>query len=279
MAVDTLWGEAVWGASYWGNTVGWANTLYPLRRAINFEPFEFLPGSETALAVSFNHDEMVSKGGFSGMKVFYVSKSVIRSRPFDIFSPLFDNNETSLIFQPVEPILESSEGEYYLYYGYTKGVYSSLITDNYWNPLTTQITDIPGGVNSRLSLSRPTVDWKDGDSLTAGAKASFNFTGDKISVGFKKGPDRGVASVQVDDQELVLIDTYNPIDAIVYETIQSFSSLAEHRVLLTVTGAKAPQSSGFGIGIKDIKYVQMLIGELQEEEYRSEIRESYIVGA
>ncbi len=276
--VYSIWGLAKWGWSAWRSPPVWNDELYPIRRAIKFDPLDFLPGSETALSLKFNHQIMDSMGGFNGMKIVYLGgeNGIVRPLPFTVVSS--SESESTLIFDRENPIVETTDNEYYLYYGYTKGVILPQLSGNSWDREASEVVDYPGAVYSRLSFSRPTVDWVNGISATAGAKASFVFQGDQLKVNFKRGPDKGQVLISIDDDAPFLFDTY---DATAHDedfVVGINQEIAEHRVIFTVAGTKSGQSSGVEVGISDIKYNQILIGELQEEEYNSTINESYLLG-
>ena len=282
--MSSNWDRAIWDHDTWfyiqeldGTPPAWWNDNYNVRRAISFDPLEFLPGSESRLSVTVTQEEMRTKGGIKGLLVVYAQDGAnVQEVPHYIVSP--NSLESTIVFKKVTPVTKSTSHQYYFYYCYPMAVDLPIPPGTGLDPNELSIQDFPQTVNSRLSLTKPTVDWANGRSNIPGAKAVFVFQGHLLGINFKHGPDKGAAMITVDSKDPVIIDCYSSTEQDVYHYVEADNEVAEHRVIINVTGIKSPAATDCLVEITDIKYNQILIGEAQEEEFKAVSRTSYLVG-
>lgn len=153
-------------------------------------------------------------------------------------------------FNAVEKITSSSN-EYFIYMGNP-----SLTDIPAFNPYTSAdyVIDTSTASGLGLTFTRPNEDWSNNVSQVASAKATFTFYGVNARLTVKKGPNRGIIEISVDNWLPFLVDTYSPNkeDAIVWTA--SNLTLGKHYVRMRVTGDKNPSSTDEQVEISKFTY-------------------------
>jgi len=85
-------------------------------------------------------------------------------------------------------------------------------------------------------------------SSTQHATAAFKFTGTGVTWVTRKGPDQGVASVQIDGTNEANVDLYRASPERFSQTYSGLSSMT-HKITVTVTGTANPASTGASVAV------------------------------
>lgn len=255
-------------------TITWWRTEYPIRRNIKISTagkFNILAGYP--LTVAYNFTTLIgnnkARADFADIEVLYLDNDVWQVVP----SYKFLQGEFLYIqFNAVENILDVNN-KYYVYMGNP-----SLVNRPTQVTYTSSDYAIDTSVNGTgLSFTRPLEDWKDGISTVADAKAAFSFYGINARCIVRKGPDRGLMELKVDNSPAINIDTYNPVymDSIVYTS--SGLELSQHDIRLRATGDKSKYSAGTSIQIVKFQYSRFVQGIDQGEEINPGLSSSRIM--
>lgn len=261
------------------DSVEWYNVAYKIRRPINFLTFDRFPGLESLLAVKLTPEDINYK-----IKADYSDLLVVRSQglvnieelPFYVLQE--PGNLTTIIFESDYPVTEDSVDKYTLYYNnksqsYVEGDVLLL------QPPILDKTDLLGELSSsRMSFTRPTEDWSSNSSNVPNAKAVFDFIGHQSQFVFQKGPDRGILRYTIDDIETVLLDLYDAQDSDYTLQIDN-DAVNYHKIRFEVSGEKNPASSDIRISLSEIKYQDILVGQLESEQYYTSSSSSFLVGS
>ena len=105
-----------------------------------------------------------------------------------------------------------------------------------------------------LTFTNPTEDWLNNESKVVNAKASFSLYGVDARVTVQQGPDHGILELTLDDNDPILIDTYNSTDlnSVIYTT--SDLTIGQHYLRFRVTGNKSAYSTGNSIKLVKVEY-------------------------
>lgn len=81
-------------------------------------------------------------------------------------------------------------------------------------------------------------------SRTPGSKAIVSFTGTGAALHYAKGPQRGIATIELDGESYPFIDMYSPApESMVNRTIASGLKKTQHTLVFTVSKIKNLKSS------------------------------------
>ena len=156
-----------------------------------------------------------------------------------------------------------SEREYFVHYGFKASTGIPLTKTYVENPYPIEIAFDDAGI----SYTRPDNHWKDGVSAISQAKATFVFYGDQVRLYSDKGPNYGIAEIQIDDEDWQMVDLYASADAadeIVFE--RAGLDDMKHTLRVRVSGEKNSASTLNTINVKKITYRKYVVITNPQEE-------------
>lgn len=80
-------------------------------------------------------------------------------------------------------------------------------------------------------------------SRIPGSKAVVSFTGTGVALHYAKGPQSGIATIELDGESYPFIDMYSPVDGMVNRTIARDLKKTHHTLVITVSKIKNLKSS------------------------------------
>jgi hypothetical protein len=164
--------------------------------------------------------------------------------------------------EAIEPD-EISEREYFIHYGFKATTGMPRTKDYVDNPYPVLVEPDDAGI----SYTRPDNHWADGVSGISQAKATFVFYGDQVRLYSDKGPNAGIAEIQIDDEDWVMVDTYASAaaaDQIIFE--RTGLDNMKHTLRVRVSGEKNSSSTSNTINIKKITYRKYVVVTNTKEE-------------
>lgn len=156
-----------------------------------------------------------------------------------------------------------SEREYFIHYGcklsaslpYTR----TYVEEPY--PIVVNYDD------SGISYTRPDNHWKDGVSGISQAKATFVFYGDQVRLYSDKGPNYGIAEIQLDDEDWTMVDLYTSAETPSQVVLQRTDlDNTKHVLRIRVSGEKNSSSTLNTINIQELRYRKYVIVTDSPEE-------------
>lgn len=150
----------------------------------------------------------------SGLKVAYLS-SVTPQKWEELPCTVTSDEKKIYVKFPLAEKMspkEYSEGRYFVYYGKRVATGSEFPYDDYDEWFFTLKPN-----SGELDYTHPGQDWKDGKSDTYLAKMTFRFYGDRVKLTCRRGPNQGIAEVQINDEPWVKVDLFRetPDDRII----------------------------------------------------------------
>ena len=248
----------------------WWNTCYLFRRNITLDIIDDIPLNHPVtitLDAALLIDSLNKiRSDFQDIAVVYTDESVYPVIQYPIPSSSSRNgNDLNIIFNTQTPITASNNGNYTIYYGnpLLAGLPSlDIFIFNPW-PLSASYA------SSEIAYTSPNIQWIDGTSTLANAKATFSFTGTAVRLVSAFGINAGIASIQLDNQTPVDVDFYlNGPTTITSNDSDTFTNLipGEHTVRVINTGNRNAGSSGTEISISRFEYLGYIsFNDLGEE--------------
>lgn len=252
----------------------WWNNNYYFRRNLKVEPTSagpILPGHP--ITVEFNRAQFwaMNKLRLDSNDIEFVfspnSATPSTSTPVP-FKQVTANNDpmAKFVFNAVDKI-STVNFDYYMYFNNPsmtgQPTKAAFVESDY----TIQLT--PTTYNNALTFSRPTEDWEAGFSDKINARAALSFVGPHAKILVRKGPDRGILEVKLDNSAPVYVDTYShtPKTEAVYVT--SGLNQESHYMRLRVVGDKSPSSSHYGVEIHSFQFSNYVTADLLAEEVKT----------
>lgn len=224
----------------------WWNNSYPFRRRLQIVgPSTGAPLHHPAI-FTLDKTKTVSMGkmlaDYSDLAVVYNNTNIGRGTTTSGSNVLVEFDlQTALTASQVV------DDTYYVYYGNDTPLAQPAFVSNLW-PLVVLESDIG------VTYTSPGEDWIDGVASKRSARATFSFTGDQVRIVSNIGKDKGVAEVQLDNNDWQSVDLYHTstLASIVY-AVTSLSDTT-HTLRVRVSGHQNPASNGSTINIVRFEY-------------------------
>ena len=256
----------------------WPFPDYKIRRDIFFTPFEFLPDSETHYAVKMMAEQKAGKikSDLSDVKVIYSENdTALWKVPFYTVTDLSDS--TSFVFRPTLRTLDETANKVYsLYFNNKMEVVFPLSEERIYEDQL-DLIDYPSLPNSRTSFTKPTLHWNSGASNVPGAKGVFTFTGHSSILKFNTGTNCGIVKYSINNTESMELDLYSDLASEVDLAI-SDEKVEVKKIRFEVSNHKNAKSSDYLVHLKQVRYHQVLLGELGIEKYATPVSQTFLVG-
>lgn len=259
--------------------VPWWNTRYKIRSNITVQPNELLPGSESLCGIKLERQALIGK-----LKTDYSDLYLIRQIDFETSEiiPFYvieeDETYLSVIFKPTLPILDENK-EYYIYYC---GKAEARLDDALDILDKAQLDLVDFGqldTNTRWTFQKPTEYWVSNITNQPNAKAVFEFVGHRADFFFQIGPTYGKLEYQINNGPYVSVDCYSATASISDLVNIDTNQLAVNKIRFTVLGQKNPGSNSTVVELVKVQYHQVLIGDLSDEEFYSDISNTFQIGS
>lgn len=245
----------------------WYNSSYGFRRRLLIIPPATQPiegGFPITIVVQNEEWQALNKIRIDDqdIQVVYIDPDIAATPiqvaiPHKLVYPTNEEKDVYVVFNAEEPIMDammatpSINMDYYMYYGnpallnhqflsYTESDYVIMLT--------------PDDYNFSLTFSRPTEHWIDGISSKVNARFALSFFGINARLKMKKGPDRGIMELKLDDEAPIYIDTFASVESeeIVYTT--DALDPGEHVIRCRVTGDKNAASQSYALEFISFEY-------------------------
>jgi hypothetical protein len=262
------------------NSDSWWNTRYKIRSNIKLNVDDLLPGSESLCGVTLLKQPLADKikSDYSDLQVVrHIDQNNNQIIPFYVIEEGTDH--ISVIFKAPEPILSSDNLQYYLYYCSKS---DSRLSDSadILNKNQLDLTDFGQfDSNTRWTFQKPTIYWINNHSDEPNATAVFEFVGHKADFFFKVGPNFGRFEYQINSGENILVDSYSSVESESKIVTIETNKLGVNKIRFTILGQKNPASSSSLVELVRAEYHQVLIGSILDEEFYSEISNSFPIGS
>lgn len=260
--------------------LSWFDANYKIRTPVTLEPFAFLPGSESLCAVKFNKQALLNKTkpDFSDMIVVYsVSGSNVGRIPFYVLDEGSEN--ICIVFESQFQVTELSDSNYSIYYS-AKTESRQVDAADLLDPANLTLTDNAQQLQTHWAFTKPAVEWVDNYSQVSGAKSLFEFIGHKADFYFQIGPNNGIVEFTINEEmPASFVDCFAPTASTAKLISIDTNVVQQNKVRFTATGQRNAASSSSSIGIVMAEYHQVLLGEAQEEQFFSNIGNTFTIGS
>lgn len=157
---------------------------------------------------------------------------------------------------------EVDDDSYFIYYGNPDLEATPLAipyTADPW-PVAVEFSD------AGIAYTRPGEHWHLGISQETGAKATFEFSGEKIRLVSHSGPNWGIAEVQIDDNSWQEVDLFNVVDEFDVEVFSTTVEPGVHTFRVRDAGKHNPSAYSSHINVVSIDYLRdVTVVDLGEE--------------
>jgi hypothetical protein len=267
--------------SFYGATPWW-DTRYKIRRGLTLTPDSLNPGSESACAVKLLRQPLIGKikGDYSDLSIIHHvdgATPTVAVIPFYVIEE--DAEYLSVIFDAVEPITGTVNSSYFLYYCAKVESRLNDAVDILDKDILSLIDSGQNESETKWTFQKPTVYWIGNATTQSDAKAVFEFIGHKADFFFKVGPSYGKFEYQIGDSEKTLVDCFNSQASDAKLVTIDTNKLGTNKVRFIVLGQKNPASSSSLVELVRVEYHQILLGDPADEEFYSDISNTFTIGS
>lgn len=240
----------------------WFNNNYLFRRNLSITTLDTAP---TGQVISFNLSTAKMRTDGTDVVAVYVDST--QATPVQTALPtgttITAGSSAAVVnFNLLEPVYTTVPfTNYYIYY-------DNPNLTNAAEPGSYMINDFPITVyGADIAFTKPGIWWNNGITKQPNAIASFNFYGQAVAITANTGPDYGIASVKIDNQQWYPVDLYSQSPAsnqVVWSALNLDDNF--HHLQFKCTGTQNPKATSTQINISSIKYSQFLVVQDLGEE-------------
>lgn len=241
----------------------WWHTNYPYRRQLSIVPDEdieagYIVRFDLPVAITIESGKVIPLDQEDLEIVYYDPDPVVLGRSVEVI-----DDQILVAFSVGTDVAEDTVNlDHFAYYGNPDLIDAPsrpVFVDDLWPSDVT--------IDDGISFTRPGEFWIDGVSEVMNAKATFTFGGTAVRISAIKGPNAGIAEVQIDDGAWEDVDLYQVTTSaptVVYEVTDLVD--VAHTIRYRVSGRKDSRSTSTAVNLTMIEYAKRVpIEELGEE--------------